>query len=59
MYTILCKIALNIVASTKLRFVSAILSLGKHCFLPLFANVIMNKITISETHIIVCLLEIE
>ena len=59
MYTILCKIALNLVASAKLRFVSAILLLGKHCFLPLFANVIMNKITSSETHIIVCLLEIE
>ena len=35
----------------------AILSLGKHCFLPLFANVIKNKITSSVTHIIVCLLK--
>ena len=26
---------------------SAILSLGKHCFLPLFANVIKNNITSS------------
>ena len=34
---------------------SAILSLGKHCFLPLSANVIKNKITSSKTHIIVCL----
>ena len=36
---------------------SAIQSLGKHCFLPLFANVIKNKITSSKTHIIVCMLE--
>ena len=36
---------------------SVILSLGKHCFLPLFANVNKNKITSSKTHIIVCLLE--
>ena len=35
----------------------AILSLGKHCFLPLFANVIKNKITSSETHMIICLSE--
>ena len=34
---------------------SAILSLGKHCFLPLFANVSKNKITSSETHIIIFL----
>ena len=33
-------------------------TLDKHCFLPLFSNVIKNKITSSETHIIVCLLEI-
>ena len=32
-------------------------TLGKHCFLPLFANVSKNKITSSETHIIICLLE--
>ena len=57
MYTSVCKIALNLAASAKLRFASAILSLGKHCFLPLFSNVIKNKITSSKTHIIVCLLE--
>ena len=50
MHTSVCKIALNLAAS-------AILSLGKHCFLPLFANVIKNKITSSKTHIIICLLE--
>ena len=48
MYTSVCKIDMNLAAS-------AILSLGKHCFLPLFANVIKNKITSSKTHIIVCL----
>ena len=57
MYTGVCKIALNLVVSAKLRFVSAILSLGKQCFLPLFANVIKNKKTSSKTHIIVCLSE--
>ena len=30
------------------------LSWGKHCFLPLFDNVIRNDITNSITHIIVC-----
>ena len=57
MYTNVCKIALNLAASAKLCFVLAILSLGKHCFLPLFANMIKNKITSSKTHLIVCLLE--
>ena len=57
MYTSVCKIALNLVASAKLLFVSAILSLGKQCFLLLFANMIKNKITSSETYIIVCLSE--
>ena len=57
MYTSVCKIALKLAASAKLRFVSMILSLGRLCFLPLFANVIKNKITSSETHIIVCLSE--
>ena len=57
MYTGVCKIALNLAASAKLYFVSAILLLGKHSFLPLFANVIKNKIISSKTHIIVCLSE--
>ena len=57
MYTSVCKIALKLADSAKLCLVSAILLLGKHCFLPLFANVIMNKITSSEAHIIVCLTE--
>ena len=34
-----------------------LLSLGKHCFVPSFANVIKNKITSLKTHIIVCLSE--
>ena len=38
---------------------SAILSLGKHCSCPLFANVIKNKITSSVIYIIVCLPKIE
>ena len=38
---------------------SAFLSLGKHCFLPSFANEINNDITSSETHIIICLLKTE
>ena len=50
MYISACKIAMYLVAE-------AILSLGKHCFLPLFANVSKNKITSLETHIIVCLSE--
>ena len=58
MYTSVCKIALNLAALAKLHFVSAILSLDKHWFLPLFSTVIMNKITSLETHIIVCPLEI-
>ena len=37
----------------------AIRSLGKHCFLPSFANRIKNDITNSVTHIIVCLLKNE
>ena len=57
MYTSVCKIALNLPASAKLRFVSVILSLGGLCFLPLFANVIRNNITSLATHIIVCLSE--
>ena len=36
---------------------SAIRLLGKHCFLPLFDNVIKNDRTNSVTHIIVCLLK--
>ena len=55
MYKSYMKNALYLAAS----FVLAILSLGKHCFLPLFANVSKNKITSSETHIIVYMLEIE
>ena len=58
MYTSVCKIALNLVASAKLHFVSVILSLSRFCLLPLFANVIKNKITSSETYIIVFLSEI-
>ena len=38
---------------------SAILSLGKHCFLPLIANVIKNNITRSVIHICVCLVKTE
>ena len=57
MYKSHMKNALYLAASVKLRFASAILSLGKHYFLPLFANVIKNNITSSETHIIVCLSE--
>ena len=38
---------------------SAILLLGKHGFLPLFANVFKNNITSSVRHIIVCMLKIE
>ena len=55
MCTSVCKIALNLAASIKLRFSLAILSLGKHCFLPLFGNVNKNKTASSETRIIVCL----
>ena len=33
-----------------IHFASAIRSLDKHCFLPLFANEIKNDITSSETH---------
>ena len=54
MYTRVCKIALNLTTWAKLSFVSAILSFDRLCFLPLFTNVIKNKITSSETHIIVC-----
>ena len=50
MYASCMKNALYLAASMK--------RLDKHCFLPLFANVIMNKITSLETHIIVCLSEI-
>ena len=49
MYKSYIKNALYLAAKAKL--------LGKHCFLPLFANVIKNKVTSSKTHIIVCLLE--
>ena len=31
--------------------------LGKHCFLPLFVDVIKNNITSLKTHIIVCMSE--
>ena len=51
------KNALYLAASVKLPFALAILPLGKHCFLPLYANVIKNKIKNSEIHIIVCLSE--
>ena len=51
MYKSYMKNALYLAAKAKL------LSLGKHCFLPLFVNVIKNKITSSKTHIIVCLSE--
>ena len=50
MYKSYMKNALYLAASAKR-------TLSKHCFLPLFANVIMNKITSSETHIIICLSE--
>ena len=52
MSTSYMKNALNLVAS-------AILSLGKHCFLPLFANVNKNNIISLVMHIIVCLLKTE
>ena len=52
MYTSDRKNALNLVTS-------AILSLGRHCFLPLFVNVIKNNITSSVIHIIVCLFKTE
>ena len=51
MYKGYMKNALYLAAEEKL------LSLGKHCFLPLFSNVIKNKIISSKTHIIVCLSE--
>ena len=51
MYTSYMKNALYLATEAKL------LSLGKHCFLPLFAKVIKNKITSSKTHIIVRLSE--
>ena len=41
----------------KIRFTSAIRSLGKHYFLPSFANGVKNDKTSSEIHIIVCLLK--
>ena len=41
------------------NFASAILSLGKYCFLPSSANVFKNNITSSVRHIIVCLLKTE
>ena len=41
MYTSVCKIVLNLVVWVKLHFVSTILLLGRHCFLPLFAK--LNK----------------
>ena len=50
MYKSHMKIALYLAAS-------AIVSLGKHYFLPLFANMIKNKKTSSVTHIIVYLLK--
>ena len=59
MYTSCMKYVLYLAALAKVRFASAILSLGKHCFLPLFSNVNKNKITRSETHIILCLSETE
>ena len=48
MYTSYMKNVLNIAAS-------AILSLGRHCFLPLIANVIKNNIISSIMNIVVCL----
>ena len=50
MYKSYMKNALNLASSAKL-----ILSLSKHCFLPLFANVIKNNITSLVIYIIVCL----
>ena len=48
MYISDMKNALNLAALT-------ILSLGRLCFLPLFANVIKNNITSLVIYIIVCL----
>ena len=44
MYKSHVKNVLYLTAKAKLR------SLGKHCFLPSFANGIKNDITSSETH---------
>ena len=55
MYTSYMKNVLNLVDEVKQSFASAILSLGKHCFLPLIANEIKNNIISSIMHIIVCL----
>ena len=52
-YNSYMKNALYLVVEAKLQ------SLGKHCFLPSFANGITNDITSSKTHIIVYLLKIE
>ena len=57
MYTSDMKNVLNLATEAKRSFVSAILSLGKHYFLPLFVNVIKNNITSSVIRIIVCLLK--
>ena len=43
----------------KIRFTSTTRSLGKHYFLPSFANGIKNDKMSSEIHIIVCLLKTE
>ena len=45
--------------SIKVCFTSAIRSLGKHYFLPSFANGIKNDKMSSEIHIIVCLRKTE
>ena len=54
MYKIHTKNVLYLAAEAKLHR-----SLGKHCFLPSFANGIKKDITSSETHIIICLLKTE
>ena len=45
MYKSYMKNAMYLTVEVKLHFTSAILSLGKHCLLPIFVNVIKNKIT--------------
>ena len=50
MYTSCMKNAMHLIAS---------LSLGKYCFLPLFANVIKNKITSTKTNIFVFCIPVE
>ena len=54
MYTSYMKNALNLAAEAKANLLS-----DRHCFLPLFANVIKNNITSSIIHIIVCMSKTE